>query len=108
MGRIETDLAYRELRHYGVQLEVVARVILHYQIGVVSEQSLDYLPSSGVIDTPASTLSSLSTSFSAAVLMRTIESAAESKSRYRSPTIVLKSATFASAASLYRRNINQS
>ena len=58
------------------------------------------LPKYGVMDTPASTLSSRSTSFAAAVRMRTMESAAESKSRYRSPTIVLKSATFASAASL--------
>ena len=66
----------------------------------------DDSPKSGVIETRASTLSSLSTSFSAAVRMRTIESAAESKSRYRSPTIVLRSATFASAASLDRHDIS--
>jgi hypothetical protein len=41
-----------------------------------------------------------STRLSAAVRMRTIESAAASKSRYRSPTMDRNSATLAAAASL--------
>ena len=57
----------------------------------------------GLVDcTVLWTLSILSTSLTAAPRILTIESAAESKSRYRSPTIVRKSATLAAAASLYQ------